>query len=274
MEFFQQFKIYEIIIALYGLSLIFYFYDFVQRDRKANQMAFWFLLLVWILQTIFLFVKIYIDGALPIFILVEGLYFYAWLILLVSIVINYFFQMDFVVFIMNVVGFLVMVLFLLTHTTGQSNVDSVLVSEILLTHIILAFIAYTLYTLSFAFSLLYLLQFYLLKKKKWQQLVRRIGSLGLLERISFLLITFATPLLLISLVFGILWAYTSSDLFYWIDLKTIGSFFVILVYSVILYIKVRNHFTGKNIAILNMVAFLVLFINYLILSMWSNFHGI
>ncbi|MDV2581136.1 cytochrome C assembly family protein [Alkalibacillus haloalkaliphilus] len=275
MGIFEQFKLYELIVILYGLSVTFYFYDFVERNRKANKIAFWLLLLVWILQTVLLFTNIYIHGFIPVFSILEGLYFYAWLILLVSIVVNYFYKMDLVVFIVNIIGFLVMMMFLMSYATSdQSQLTGNFVGEILVAHIVLAFVAYTLYTLSFAFATLYLIQFYLLKKKRWRQLVKRIGNLEQLEKILFLLVVFATPILLISLVLGLLWAYTTDDLFYWLDAKTVGSFVVIGIYSTIIYIRVTKKLVGKSVARLNIIAFLVLFSNYLILSMLSNFHGL
>ncbi|MDQ0158773.1 cytochrome C assembly family protein [Alkalibacillus salilacus] len=275
MAILEQIRLYEIIVLLYGLSLTLYFYDFVERNRKANRFAFWLLLFVWILQTGLLFSNIYLNGFIAMFNGVEGLYFYAWLILLVSIVVNYFFKVDLVVFIVNLIGFSLMVLSILNIASSDATAATdYIISEILVSHIVLAFVAYTLYTLSFAFATLYLIQFYLLKRKRWRQLVKRIGNLAQLEKISFLLTVFATPLLLISLILGVLWAYTADDLFYWIDAKTVGSFVVIGIYSIILYIRVRHKLIGKKIAKWNVFAFLFLFCNYLILSMLSNFHGL
>ncbi|WP_188206301.1 cytochrome C assembly family protein [Alkalibacillus aidingensis] len=275
MSVFEYFRVYEIIVLLYGLSLVCYFYDFVKRDRKANHMAFWLLLLVWGLQTIFLFTKIYITGALPVFNIIEGLYFYTWLILLVSIVINYFFKMDLIVFVINVIGFSMMLGFLVSsHMQQEMVLSERFISELLLSHIVLAFIAYILFTLSFAFSVLYLLQFHLLKRKKALQLLKRIGNLGQLENLSFILIVLGIPMLSISLMIGISWAYSTDDLFYWLDAKTLGSFAVIVIYSCILYMKTIKKKVGRSIAIFNSIAFLFLLINYVISSVFSNFHFI
>ncbi|MET3682559.1 HemX protein [Alkalibacillus flavidus] len=275
MTIWEHIRLYEIIVLLYGLSLTFYFYDFVERNRKANRFAFWLLLFVFILQTIVLFSNIYLYGFFAMLNAIEGLYFYAWLILLVSIVVNYFFKIDLVVFIVNIIGFSMMVMSILTTASSEAtSMTPVIIGDILLAHIVLAFIAYTLYTLSFAFATLYLLQFYLLKRKRWRELVKRIGNLAQLEKVSFYLTVFATPILLISLILGVLWAYTADDLFYWIDAKTVGSFVVIGIYSIIIYIRVRQKIIGKKIAKWNVIAFLFLFCNYLILSMLSNFHGL
>ncbi|GEL77440.1 cytochrome C assembly family protein [Tenuibacillus multivorans] len=273
MSAFEDFRIYELIVILYALSLIMYFYDFVKQDRKANQMAFWLLLLVWFLQTIFLFGNIYVTGQLPVFSIMEGLYFYAWLILLVSIVINYFYKVDFLVFVINVVGFIVMIIFLVSHlTNSETSIGVQFIGEMLLAHIILAFLAYTLYTLSFAFSVLYLFQFNMLKKKKWGQTLKRLGRLGQMENLSYLLMVLSTPLLFISLILGIIWAYSTNDLFYWLDAKTIGSFIVLVIYSIILYRKATRQSVGRDYAFSNTIAFSILFLNYFLFTLLSDFH--
>ncbi|MFD2637552.1 cytochrome C assembly family protein [Piscibacillus salipiscarius] len=273
MSAFEDLRIYELIVILYGLSLMMYFYDFVKQDRKANQMAFWLLLLVWFLQTIFLFREIYITGTLPILSITEGLYFYAWLILLVSVVVNYFFKVDFLVFVMNVIGFIIMLVFLVSHlTSGGNTFGDQFIGELLLFHIVLAFLSYTLFTISFAFSVLYLLQFKMLKEKKWGRTLKKLGRLGQMEEWSFLLIIISTPLLFISLILGVVWAYMANELFYWIDPKTIGSFIVIILYGFIIYRKVVNKSVGKDLAHANTMAFAILFLNYFLFSLLSNFH--
>ncbi|WP_175615589.1 cytochrome C assembly family protein [Piscibacillus halophilus] len=273
MSAFEGLRIFELIVILYGLSLIMYFYDFVKQDRKANQLAFWLLLLVWILQTIFLFREIYMTGTLPILSITEGLYFYAWLILLVSIVVNYFYKVDFLVFVINLIGFIIMLIFLVSHLNSQDTTFSTqFIGELLLFHIVLAFLSYTLFTISFAFSVLYLLQFKMLKEKKWGRTLKRLGRLGQMEELSFLMMIISTPLLLISLILGVIWAYVANDLFYWIDPKTIGSFIVIIIYGFMIYRKVVNKTVGKDLANANTIAFSILFLNYFLFSFLSNFH--
>lgn len=46
-------RIYELIVILYAVSVLLYFIDFVQNNRKANSIAFWLLSIVWVLQTAF-----------------------------------------------------------------------------------------------------------------------------------------------------------------------------------------------------------------------------
>lgn len=47
--------IYDLTIFLYAASVLFYFNDFLQSNRKVNRLAFGLLVVVWALQTAFLF---------------------------------------------------------------------------------------------------------------------------------------------------------------------------------------------------------------------------
>ncbi|MDF2682924.1 MAG: cytochrome assembly protein, partial [Brevibacillus sp.] len=45
--------IYDLTIFLYAASVLFYFNDFLQSNRKVNRLAFGLLAVVWALQTAF-----------------------------------------------------------------------------------------------------------------------------------------------------------------------------------------------------------------------------
>ncbi|MGM8214259.1 cytochrome c biogenesis protein CcsA [Bacillaceae bacterium W0354] len=273
MDAIESIRVYEGIVIFYALSVILYFYDFFQHDRKARRMAFWLLLVVWSIQTIFLFIKIYQSSMLPVLNLQEGLYFFVWLIVLVSIVIHYLFKNDTVVFLINIIGFILMVLFLTANVSNyQSEYSELLIGELLIAHIVIAFLAYTLYTLAFAFSVLYLIKFYVLKKKKWTTQIKRFGSLEQLEYVTSIFIIFATAVLVISLILGISWGYLTHDHFYWLDSKTVGSFFVVILYSYILIKKLLKQILHRHLAYWNISAYIFILINFLLLSKLSNFH--
>ncbi len=55
-------RIYELIVILYAVSVLLYFIDFVQNNRKANSIAFWLLSIVWVLQTAFLILRMFETG--------------------------------------------------------------------------------------------------------------------------------------------------------------------------------------------------------------------
>ncbi|MBM7584858.1 HemX protein [Bacillus pakistanensis] len=266
-------RLHELMIVLYAISILFYFIDFLNKNRKANQFAFWLLAIVWVLQTIFLFLYMIRTGRFPVLTIFEGLYFYAWVLVTLSLGINRLLRVDFTVFFTNILGFVIMAI----HTFAPVQVESraiaeQLVSELMLIHITMAILSYGAFSLSFVFSMLYLLQHKLLKEKKWGQRLWRISDLSKLEKMSYILNAIGVPMLLLSLILGLQWAFIKVPNFLWYDPKIIGSFILLVVYSNYLYIRVRKGMYGKSLAYLNVGAFLFILVNFLLVSRFSTFH--
>ena len=266
-------RLHELMIVLYAISILFYFIDFLNKNRKANNFAFWLLAIVWLLQTIFLFLYMMRTGRFPVLTIFEGLYFYAWVLITLSLAINRVLRVDFTVFFTNILGFIIMAV----HTFAPVQVESSavaeqLVSELLLIHITMAILSYGAFSLSFVFSLLYLLQYKLLKEKKWGPRLWRISDLSKLEKTSYILNSIGVAMLLLSLILGLQWAFIKLPDLIWYDPKIIGSFILLIIYSVFLYLRVRKDVYGKSLALWNIGAFLVILINFLLVSRLSSFH--
>jgi HemX protein len=266
-------RLHELMIVLYAISILFYFIDFLNKNRKANTFAFWLLAIVWVLQTIFLFLYMMRTGRFPVLTIFEGLYFYAWVLITLSLAINRVLRVDFTVFFTNILGFIIMAIHTFAPVQVESNaMAEQLVSELLLIHITMAILSYGAFSLSFVFSLLYLLQFKLLKEKKWGPRLWRISDLSKLEKGAYILNAIGVAMLLLGLILGLQWAIIKLPDFIWYDPKIIGSFILLIIYSVFLYLRVRKEVYGKNLALLNIGAFLVILINFLLASRLSSFH--
>ncbi len=266
-------RLHELTIILYAFSVLLYFIDFLHHNRKANRTAFWLLLFVWILQSMFLFFYMIEAGRFPVLTLAEGLYFYTWVLVTLSLMINRLMRVDFIVFFTNVIGFSIMVI----HTFAPVEVDITvkaeqLVSELLFIHITAAILSYGAFSLSFVFSLLYLLQYNLLKQKKWGKRLVRIPDLSRLEQMSYIMNVIGTPMLLIGLILGIQWAILKIPDIHWFDPKILGSIFTLVVYCFILYMRIRKGISGKTLALWNVAAFLIVLINFFLIGSISSFH--
>ncbi|WP_409289586.1 inner membrane protein YpjD [Peribacillus sp. SCS-37] len=266
-------RLHEATVLLYALSVLLYFIDFLNNDRKANRIAFWLLAIVWLLQTIFLFLYVRETGRFPVLTIFEGLYFYAWLLITLSLAVNRLLRVDFTVFFTNVLGFIVMAV----HTFAPVQVESHalaerMVSELLLIHITMAILSYAAFSLSFVFSVLYLIQYDLLKRKKWGKRLTRLGDLSKLEKTSYILNVTGVPLLLLSLILGLQWANIRLPHIPWSDPKIVGSFIVLTAYSIYLYCKVRKQVYGKSLALWNLASFLIVLVNFLLFGSLSGFH--
>ncbi|MDQ0270006.1 cytochrome C assembly family protein [Cytobacillus purgationiresistens] len=266
-------RLHEFTVILYALSVLLYFIDFLTSNRKANRIAFWLLAFVWILQTVFLILYMIKSGRFPVLTIFEGLYFYAWVLITFSLIINRFLKVDFIVFFTNVLGFFIMALHTFAPVQFESNVlASQLMSELLFFHITVAILSYGAFSLSFVFSLLYLIQYDLLKRKKWGARLLRISDLTKLEHMSYILNIIGVPMLVISLILGIQWAYMKLPNMIWLDSKVLGSILVLVLYSIYLYLKVGKGISGKSLALWNVAAFLVVMINFFLFGQLSSFH--
>ncbi|MFP3472475.1 cytochrome c biogenesis protein CcsA, partial [Micrococcus sp. SIMBA_144] len=74
-----------------------------------------------------------------------------------------------------------------------------MMSELSIIHITMAFLSYGAFSLSFIFSIMYLILYQMLKRKKWNKRLRRFGDLSQLEKLSYLCSVLGVPLLLLSL---------------------------------------------------------------------------
>ena len=266
-------RLQELTVVLYALSILLYFVDFLNRNRKANQVAFWLLSFVWILQTIFLVSFMTKTGRFPVLTIFEGLYFYAWVLITLSLGINRWLKADFIVFFINVLGFIIMVIHTFAPVGFESEVMAQrLISELLLIHITMAILSYGAFSVSFVFSLLYLIQYDLLKRKKWGTRLIRIPDLSKLEKMANVLNAIGVPMLLLAVILGLRWAYIKVPDFVWYDAKVLGSFIVLAVYSIFLYCRFGKGLQGRNLALWNAGSFLIVLINFFLFGRLSSFH--
>ncbi|MBU8905069.1 cytochrome C assembly family protein [Desertibacillus haloalkaliphilus] len=265
--------IYVITIILYSGSLIGYFIDFIQHNRKVNRVAFWLLSIVWVLQTVFFVFRMIEYNRLPILTPFEGLFFYAWILVSLSLVINWYFRVDFLVFFTNSVGFLMMALSLFTPTGDvPQQLSDLLISELLVIHVTMVLLSYGAFTVAFAFSIMYVMQHQMLKRKLWGKRLLRLGSLSKLDRLAFVSTVVAFPLLLVGLILGLVWASIKLPQMPWVDAKVLGSLGVLLIYGYYLYQRVVKQIRGYSVALMNVAAFLIVLINYFLSGNFSEFH--
>ncbi|XJZ26393.1 inner membrane protein YpjD [Bacillota bacterium Lsc_1132] len=266
-------RLHELTVVLYAFSVLLYFLDFIHHNRKANRIAFWLLAFVWILQTSFLLLYMVKTGRFPVLTIFEGLYFYAWVLITLSLGINHLLRMDFIVFFTNILGFIVMAIRTFAPVQYESQlIGQKLISELLLIHITMAILSYGAFSLSFVFSLLYLIQYDLLKRKKWGKRLLRLADLNKLESLSFMLAVIGVPILILSLILGLQWAFIKVPGLPWYDSKVIGSFVVLIAYSIYLYLRIVKNFAGKSLALWNVGSFLVVLINFFLFGQLSSFH--
>ncbi len=264
--------VYEVMILVYAASVILYFYDFLQTNKNVNRIAYILLIVVWVIQTIFFHMRMKQLEYLPIMTLFETLFFYSWVLVCLSLVINYLYRMDLLVFSANVFGFSIVILNVFVSKQEEAGISEILQSDLLNIHIIFAIASYALFSISFLFSVMYLLQVHMLKSKRiFSNLFKKLPPLDKLDRFSYLSALIAFPVLTISLVLGTIWAYMHA-INIWLDWKFISSLIILFVYGLYLYRRVAQGWQGRKSAVLNIAGFALVLINYFISNILSNFH--
>lgn len=267
---FAQHWYYDFIIYIYALSLLFAFSDLMQPNRQNHRLALAFLVAVWIFQTAFLAWKAFEQ--FPLLTGLDSLLFYSWALVTATLMIDRIARIHFFVFAANLVGFTILAVHFFASPEADSPVADVLLSELVFIHVTLAFLAYTFFSLSTVFAILYLVGNRLLKQKRWNQTLRRLPSLGRLQLFSHRSNMAGVPLLMLALILGLVWAWQSLGAAHWWDLKVIGSLLVLGAYSISLYQWLRKQWSGRRLAWWNAFAFITIVLNYLLSNTGLSFH--
>lgn len=260
-------------VVLYAVGLVFYFIDYLNKDKVAHRSAFWIVMVVYILQSAYLVLTIIETKRFPVLSLVEGIYFYVWLLISLSIILHLFYKVGHAVFFLNVLAFT----FMTIHTFAseqqhQSPIGEALISELLFIHVTFAILSYAAFAMSFVFAILYLLVYKILKKKKWSKQFGRLPSLHQAIIGMKAAIYTGIPILLVSLILGIRWASIALEDWTIFDIKIIGSFFLIAIYGIVLYFNRSGRLTSNDFAWANIIAFLFVVVNFFLGSKLSEFH--
>lgn len=266
-------RLHEAILMLYMVSIACYFFDFVQKSPRLKQYGNYLLIGVFLMQSISILLFIFIVGRFPIETINEGFYFYTWLIILLSLILSTVIQTEFFIFLMNLIGFI----FMMIHTFQPLDLStgttvSHMMNELLFIHVMLAIASYVMFLIAALHAVLYLLQMYQLKKKKFNHKFFRISDLQSLSKFVQFFSIIGACLLLISLILGIYWGITFEGVSIWTDSKVLGSLILLSGYFIYIYMHQKNKIMMHKLMDFNIMLFLILLINYLIVSRYSGFH--
>ena len=147
-----------------------------------------------------------------------------------------------------------------------------MMNELLWIHVTLAIVSYVMFLIAALHAVLYLTQMHQLKQKKFNHKFFRISDLESLSRFVQVFSIIGCVMLLISLILGIYWGITFEGKSIWVDSKVLGSLLLLIGYSVYIFLHQKNKLMMHRLMDFNIVLFLLLLINYLIVSRFSGFH--
>lgn len=265
-------RLYEVMVLFYATSTVLYFIDFFYKKVKIRRVAFWFISYVWLLQTAFLILHVIDTKRFPILSLAEGIYFYAWLLVSLSIVLHCIARFDLPVFFMNLLGFIFVTIHLFVPERIQNPLIESLASEMIFIHIFFAMVSYAALTLSFVFSIVYLILYRSLKEKKMNKLWSRLPSLSQMSNWMRNSILIGVPILFISLLLGLERGFLTIENFTLFDFKIFGSFIITCIYFVILILHQKGKLTSVNFAWAQIYSYTFIVLNFFLGTKLSSFH--
>jgi len=263
---------YDAMLYVYALSLLFYFSDFVDANRKAKRIGAGLLIFVWLLQTGYLFMQVLLHDEAIQFNPFEYSLVFSWFLVTVSLIINRFFYIDFIVFFVNVVGFAVLALNFYGNPRGSQRFELwQTTKEMLYVHISLVLAAYASLMIGALLAGMYMFLHKRLKNKKWTKAMHRFPSLDTIDRYMERSVIIGVPLLTMSLAIAVTSLLVEGRAMYLLDWKVLASFAGLLLYIRYIYLRAVNEMTGLQLSKLFLVAYGLLIVN-VVTDSFSSFH--
>lgn len=264
---------YDAILYLYALSLLFFFSAAVGPKRSAKLMGTGLLAVVWLMQTLFLGYRMYVLNYVPMLTLFETLFLVVWLLVSVSLVMSWLMRVDMIIFLVNVAGFAILAVNVFSDpAVSAGSLRGEAQDHLLFIHITLAISSYVAFLFSAIFSLMYLYMHRQLKGKIWSRLWTQFPSLDTIEDYTFRSVLIGTPLLILSLVLGMVKIGLEGNNHYLIDPKVFSTLIIMLAYVFYLVQRATGNHPGYKLARWNLTAFALVVLNYVGLNFLSHFH--
>jgi HemX protein len=265
--------LYDLILYIYALSLLFYFSDFARANRNVKRVGTGLLSFVWVLQTVYLAANIYNHRAAWVFSASETLFLFSWILVTASLFMSRLFRIELLVFFVNVFGFGVLALNFfsipnVSPTLQNWNIND----ELLFIHISLAIASYAAFLIAAVLSGMYLFLHRQLKVKHWTVTMQRLPSLEKTDRYAFFAVIVGLPLLILALALGVVWIALEGQKSLFYDPKVLNSLFVLVAYLSYLFQRKTMRLEGNKLAAWNVAAFLIVLVNFLVSNMYSGFH--
>jgi HemX protein len=265
--------VYDAILYIYALSLLFSFSDVMNRNRNAKRLGTGLLVFVWALQTAVIVYRVAGQRYIPVANMFEALFFYSWMIVTVSIMMHIALRLDLLLFLVNVAGFAILAL----NAFGNPTVAPIssrwsAEDELLFIHITFAIGSYVAFLIAALLSGMYLFLHRRLKERSWSAVLTRFPSLEKIELYTFRSVMVGVPLLILSVALGIVKVVLEEDIRLLADPKVLGSLVIAGAYIFYAVRRASGKHARETLAKWNLAAFSLVMANFVLSNYYSRFH--
>ncbi|CAD2077128.1 cytochrome c biogenesis protein CcsA [Jeotgalicoccus meleagridis] len=266
------FRLQEIILLLYFISLSLLSYDLFTRNRQVRKAALYVMTPAVILHFLTVVQLGMSLKRIPIMTFSEGVLTLSLGLIVLGVIHFYRNKSEFVL----LFYLLITVFLLIFYTFSSLNFNSTaltlnIVNELLLVHIGSALIAYAIFFISMIHAVTFLIQERNLRKKDFNRSFFSLFSVETAKKLMIRLAFIGMLFMVISIIIGIVWGIQIIGYHVFLDLKVIGTVMLIILYALILT-EMKLNGNMRRFAKSNIILFALVMINYLVISEFSNFH--
>lgn len=262
-----------LIIAGYSVSAVSYIRHFSGRQPRTGQYATGFLLIGLLCHSIFLVIRTLQSGHPPFVGLHESMSFFAWLIAIVYLILEFRFQ-D------NSLGAFVVPLILAAQIAAallmrpEDPLPPLLNSPWFNIHVTVSFMAYAAFFFSFITGLLYVMQLYYLHRRRVGLVFARLPSLEMLDEMNLKATSIGWVFLTVGIGTGTWWALEAwHAITPWLgDPKVFCVALTWIIYTAQLVARYMIGWQGQRAAYLALVGFASVLVAYIGAGLWTNVH--
>ncbi|MBX5436583.1 MAG: cytochrome c biogenesis protein CcsA [Alicyclobacillaceae bacterium] len=262
--------VYDLFGLLYAASLVFLFIDAVQPRRSVNRLAVFLLFLAFLLETVFLLLRLRQLGAFPAYSRFDATLLWSWLIVLTALCVTAFFRVDLLLFFANLLGFALVALD--TFARQQRLLAAPRAGDLLALHVSLALLSYAAFSFAFVFSAMYLTADRMLRRKRWGGWYFRLLPLERLDKVAYRSILLGFPLLSVAMVLGAVYERIVLGHFLLWDAKLVATILVWMMYAVYLVLRLRSGWGGKKLGWYSVACYGGVIANFFVVGSFSFFH--
>lgn len=259
-------------LPLNSVALIFFFlYAYRQKGRLFNTATFFLFF-----GTVFLGLMLLLSGLAeqrhPSTSTFESSNFLALLILIIYFIAEYKFKIRMLGTFLPPLALFLQFLSLITPNISF-QIEGAFSHTLFSIHTAFALLGEACFALSFVASVMYLLQDWHLKAKKFKGLFFKLPSLSALEKTASLPLLVGYPFLTAGLLLGFLLAADKLDGNWIFDTKIIWTMITWIVYSFLFMKRVSHQIRGRKFALFLVVGFFLIVICYGAANYFSTFHN-
>ncbi|HEY3346704.1 MAG TPA: c-type cytochrome biogenesis protein CcsB [Nitrospirota bacterium] len=254
--------LYGVTLFLYFLASFHYLLYLINQRESIGKVCRITAIAGFAMNTLAMLHLTFYSGHVPLTNLRESLFFMSWAIMFIYIILEY--RMKVIV----MGAFIVPLAFLCMLVSVTLPEPSVIVPAYLSSawlgvHTSFAFLAYAAFTISFATSVMYIIQERQLKHKHPGTFYHRLPPIEMLDELAYKGIALGFPLLTLAIVTGAIWANSAWGQYWGWEPKEIWALITWFIYAAYLHMRLVAGWRGRKAAYLAIAGFGIVMFTFL-----------